>query len=46
MKKTPHSVGWHAVKKLNKKNKIQKIVIMTLSILLFLAVLYGFTGGK
>jgi hypothetical protein len=41
-----HSLGWHTVKKMHKKNKIQKAVIVTLSILLFLAVLYGFTGGK
>lgn len=41
-----HSLGWHTIKKMNTKNKIQKIVIVILSIALFLSVLYGFTGGK
>lgn len=46
MKKMPHSLGWHTIKKLDKKNKIQKIIIVILSVLLLVAVVFGFIGGK
>lgn len=46
MQKNKHSLGWHTVKSLSKKNKIQKAIILILILLWILSVVFGLTGGK
>ena len=46
MKKKNHSLGWHAVKDLTKKLKMQKIAIIVLCFLLLLSVIFGFSKGR
>ena len=46
MKNMKHSLGWHTVKQLSKKNNIKTAIIIALLILWILSALFGLTGGK
>ena len=46
MRKEKHSLGWHTVKRLSKKNQIQRAVILLLVLLWILSYILGLTGGK
>ena len=46
MQKNKHSLGWHAVKNLSRKNKIQRAIILILVLLWILNAVCGLTGGK
>ena len=47
MKNKKHSLGYYAVKQSSKKIKVQRVIIIILSLLLvFLSVWFGISGGK
>lgn len=46
MDRKEHSVAWCIIKKMSKKNKIQKWIIVILAILLILNTAFGVAGGK
>lgn len=46
MKNTKHSLGWHTVRDLNRKNNIKNAIIVILSIACAVSVVWGFFGGS
>jgi hypothetical protein len=47
MKKNNHSVGWHVIKMLAKKVKVHRTInVVLMCVLMFLIVLFCFSGGK
>ena len=46
MKNTKHSLGWHTVRDLKRKNNIKTAIIVILSLLCVASVAWSFIGGR
>lgn len=46
MKNTKHSLGWHMIRDLKRKNNIKTAIIVILSMLCVASVVWSFIGGR
>lgn len=46
MKFKKHSIGWYTVENLIKKVKAQRTIIIILTLLWFLTIVFGLSGGR